>query len=275
MLGPSILADTMSIATAKGRSGVKWQYHSRSDSHSKAACWTVLLDLLEECDVFRKHATEGKIGFAINHVMVGKIPKTLDLIICRIPTIARKGTRRTFLELGKEIGIVIDPAISDRVSALPVLLEEKRDDVSEVLIALEAKACMTEHSKSLPRLFAEILATGFLAKQAVPGCLTVAYAVVNAATTFVTPSTGHANRHDQPRDAHLVVEMLGSAVPTATEQRFGFDAIGATVVDCRNDGSPVSLVGGAPAPGPRDHHQYDRMVQLLCSRYRERFGTTL
>lgn len=275
MLGPSILVATMSVPTAKGRSGAKWQYHSRSDSHSKAACWTVLLDLLEQCDVFRKHATEGKIGFAINHVMVGKIPKTLDLIVCRVPTSAREGVRRTFRELGREIGIVLDPAICDRVNSLPVLLEEKRNDVSEVLIALEAKACMTEHSKSLPRLFAEILATGFLAKQAVPGCLTVAYAVVNAATTFVTPSNGRVNPHDQPRDAQLVVEMLGAAIPTATEQRLGFDAIGATVVDCRNDGSPVKLVGGAPAPGPRDHHQYDRMIQSLCSRYRERFGMTL
>jgi len=275
MLGPSILAQTMSVPTAKGRSGVAWQYHSRSDSHSKAACWSVLFDLLEECDVFRRHATDGKIGFAINHVMVGKIPKTLDLVVCRVPTRRRDGRRRTFREVGKEFGIVLDHPAASRVDALPVLLEEQRNDVSEVLIALEAKACMTEHSKSLPRLFAEILATGFLAKQAVRDCLTVAYAVVNAANTFITPSSGRENAHNQPHDAQMVVEMLGSAIPTANEQHFGFDAIGATVIDCRNDGSDVKLVETAPAPSPREHHHYQRMIQTLCSRYRERFGTTL
>jgi hypothetical protein len=265
----------MSVPTAKGQSGVAWQYHSRSDSHSKAACWTVLFDLLEECDVFRRHATEAKIGFAINHVMVGKISKTLDLVVCRVPARQRAGKRRTFREVGQEFGIVLDNEASSRFDVLPVLMEEQRNDVSEVLIALEAKACMTEHSKSLPRLFAEILATGFLAKQAVRDCLTVAYAVVNAATTFVTPSSGRANAHTQPHDAQLVVDMLGSAIPTTNEQHFGFDAIGATVIDCRNDGSPVNLVEAPPAPGVRDHHHYQRMIQTLCSRYRERFGTTL
>lgn len=275
MLGPSILVQTMSVPTKKGRAEVPWQYHSRSDSHSKIGCWTVLFDLLEECDVFRRHASEGKIGFAVNHSVVGKIPKKLDLVICRIPTRRQPGVRRTFVDVGKELGIVLDADAEERAGLLPILPEESRNDIAEVLIALEAKACMTEHSKSLPRLFAEILATGYLAKQAVPGCLTVAYSVVNSSTSFVSPSTKVPNLHDQPRDAKLTIDMLGTAIPTSREFKYGFDAIGTTVIDCRNDGSPVRLVEGYPAPKSHDHHNYQRMIQALCSRYRERFGTTL
>ena len=56
MRGPTILARSMSIATRRGKSPRAWQYHSRSDSHSKIACWTLLFDLLLECDVVREAA---------------------------------------------------------------------------------------------------------------------------------------------------------------------------------------------------------------------------
>ena len=46
MRGPEILARTMSIPTRRGESPRAWQYHSRSDNHSKLACWTLLFDFL-------------------------------------------------------------------------------------------------------------------------------------------------------------------------------------------------------------------------------------
>ena len=76
MLGPTILAKTLTKGTKKGEN--IWQYHSRSDSHSKVACWTVLFDLLQECPIFRRHADEGKIGFRVNHILAGRLPKALD-----------------------------------------------------------------------------------------------------------------------------------------------------------------------------------------------------
>lgn len=275
MLGPSILVRSMSEPTRKGKAQVAWQYHSRSDSHSKVACWTVLFDLLQECDVFRRHAADGKICFAVNHVMVGKIRKTLDLVVCRVPAGRKVAGRRDFRAVGRDFGIVLTDQEIQVLEQVPNLHEERRDDVAEVLLALEAKACMTEHSKSLPRLFAEILATGFLAKQASPACLSVAYTVVNAAKSFVSPGKGKKNTHDQPHDAQLAVEMLGSAIPTSGQFRFGYDAIGVTVIECANDGSAVILREANPAPQRHDHHHYERMIHGLCSLYRERFGTTL
>lgn len=276
MLGPTILVNTLTQGTRRGTSDRVWQYHGRSDSHSKVACWTVLFDLLRECDIFRRHAVEGKIGFAVNHILAGKLPKALDLVICRVPTTRGPGERRTFGQLVKPYGIQLDSRGLAALAELPVLDEERPSDVSQVLIALESKACMTEHSKSLPRLFAEILAAGYLAKRSTDNPIVACYAVVNAADSFVTPSgSGKLNRHQQPHDAKIVVDMIGNAIPTVDGFAFGYDTVGIVVVNCQNDGTPVTLINHSPAPGVSDSHNYERMIRALCSKYGSRFGNTL
>jgi len=265
----------MSVATRRGKSARAWQYHSRSDNHSKIACWTVLFDLLENCDVFRDQARQGMIGFGINHVMVGPINKTLDLVVTRVSPDRENAARVRFADLVERYDIVLDPQERQLLGSLPIIYGESgARDVSEVVIALEAKACMTEHGKSLPRLHAEILATGYLARRAQPSCITVSYSLVNASAEFITPSgEGKRNAHDQPEDAKRVVDMLGRAIPLARDvPSIGYDVIGATVVNCRNDGSPVSLVTDAPAPARDNHLNYERMIVGLCGQYRARFS---
>jgi len=274
MRGPEILARTMSVPTRRGHSERPWQYHSRSDAHSKVACWAVMFDLLLECEPLRIAASEGRIGFGINHVMVGPINKTLDLVVTMVPPSRSVRSRRSFADMVSVYGIALDDTDTDVLGTLPRIDEEDRaDDVSEVAIALEAKACMTEHVKSLPRLHAEILATGYLAKRAAPRCITVSYSLVNAAPHFMTPSPGgRTNHHVQPSDAQRVVEMLGTAIPIARDVRdYGFDVIGVTVLDCRNDGSRVTVSSETPAPQRLDHIHYERMIRSLCSEFRSRF----
>lgn len=272
MLGPSILARSMSIPTVRGSGTRPWQYHSRSDTHSKIACWTLLFDFLLECDAARSAVASGKLGFGINHEMVGPINKTLDLVVTRAPPARTRRVRKTFASLVGTFGIRLDGPEGEELAALPVLEEEHSSDVSEVLVALEAKACMTEHSKSLPRLHAEILATGYLAKKAEPNCITVSYNLVNAATEFISPSSeGRINRHRQPRDARMVVDMLSTAIPRTGEIRqYGYDVVGVTVIDCRNDGSAITVVNDGPAPGTREHVHYERMIRSLCAEFRAR-----
>ena len=107
-------------------------------------------------------------------------------------------------------GIRLDDEDRSVLHGLPVVEEDSDQDVSEVTIALEAKACMTEHLKSIPRLHAEILATGYLAKRAAPRCISVSYSLVNAADTFCSPGrAAKINQHRQPEDARRVVQMLG------------------------------------------------------------------
>lgn len=274
MRGPEILANTLSVPAARGSKSTQWQYHSRSDRHSKVACWTLMFDLLVECDAIRKRAEEGRVGFGINHVMVGPINKTLDLVVTVVDPERPKGKRPTFSSLVEQYQIVLTDKDRALLESLPVVVQDRKEDVSEVAIAMEAKACMTEHVKSIPRLHAEILATGYLAKRASPDCISVSYSLVNAAEKFKTPSgTGkHTNVHSQPEDAQRIVEMLATAIPQVQGgDRFGYDVLGVTVIDCRNDGSRVSVVTKPPAPSTDHHVHYDRMIRSICSAYRRRF----
>lgn len=272
MRGPTILARSMSIATRRGKSPRAWQYHSRSDSHSKIACWTLLFDLLLECDAVREAAKTGRLGFGINHVMVGAISKTLDMVLTVVPPSRATARRKTFAEMVDTLGIALDEADRSALSALPVIFKDRKEDVSEVAVAVEAKACMTKHVNAIPRLHAEILATGYLAKRAAPRCVSVSYSLVNSAATFVSPSgKKKVTHHNQPEDARRVVEMLSKAIPTASESRdYGYDVIGTTVVDCRNDGSSVTVLHRSPAPQANDHTHYERMLRSLCSEFRGR-----
>jgi len=272
--GPSILARTMSVPTRKGKSRDAWQYHSRSDVHSKVACWTLLFDLLCTCDAARKVAAAGRLGFGINHVMVGPINKTLDLVITIVAEGRDPEGRATLADLVERYGILLSDAEMALLRSLPPVLEDRRKDVSEVAVAIEAKACMTEHSKSLPRLHAEILATGYLARQAAPHCITVSYNLVNASTRFKSPGNGEkVNLHSQPADARLVIDMLRRAVPLVRQTKdIGYDVIGATTIDCSNDGSPVTVSTGDAAPRGDEHVNYERMMVALCGEFRRRFS---
>jgi len=271
--GPGILARTMSSATKKGASSSAWQYHSRSDTHSKIACWTLPFDLLDNCDAARSHAFAGRLGFGINHVMVGPINKTLDLVVTRVDPNRSNANRASLPDLVQRYGIALDDFEAHRLRALPTIFEDNKNDVCEVAIAIEAKACMTEHSKSLPRLHAEILATGFLARQASPHCITASYNLVNAAAHFVSPgNAGKINRHSQPDDARAVVNMLARAIPLARNSKdLGYDVVGVTVIDCANDGSPVTVRSDTAAPSNAEHVHYERMMVSLCSEFRRRF----
>ena len=81
-----ILVRTLSTPAPMGPSRTLWQYHSRSDRHSKIACWGVLFDLLQTSGLLRSHVADGKVVFGVNHVMrdfVNNKKKALDLVLCR------------------------------------------------------------------------------------------------------------------------------------------------------------------------------------------------
>lgn len=271
MRGPDILARTLSVPTRRGKSKRAWQYHPRSDVHSKIACWTLLLDCLLECDALHDAALAGRIGFKINHVMVGPINKTLDLVLTRVPRSRSAGTqRRTFGDVGRSYGIVLTASEEAEVARLDAVLEEAKSDMSEVAIAVEAKACMTDQVGSLPRLHAEIVATGYLAKRASPHCTVVSYTLVNASSTFVSGARS-VKKSRQPESAHAVLRMLEEAVPLCRDHALlGYDVVGALTISCPNDGSPVTHSPSSASPGTLSSIHYERMVLSICAAYRER-----
>src|SRR5579872_6346997 len=90
--GLNIITRSMSVATSGSPGGKPfqygnaWQYHPRSDRHSKIACWALMFDLIGECDLLREHLTIGKVAIGINHTMrdfARDREKNLDLVVCR------------------------------------------------------------------------------------------------------------------------------------------------------------------------------------------------
>jgi len=153
MFGDRIYARTISGNATTDKAGRAWQYHPRSDAHSKSACWAILFDVLLRSPLLRKHVDEGKVGFGINHFLHDyrlNRKKNLDLVVC---TPSGDPEKTSFASLAKEWSIPLTTEEETELDALPALM---RCPVGTTLIALEAKACMTEHSKARPRLYDEL-----------------------------------------------------------------------------------------------------------------------
>lgn len=84
--GAEILVRTLSKPTIKDRHGNAWNYHGRSDRHSKVACWGIVFDLLKNSALFRRHVAAKRVAFGINVEMLDfqhARKKDLDLVICQ------------------------------------------------------------------------------------------------------------------------------------------------------------------------------------------------
>src|SRR5439155_5994792 len=69
MDGPEIIRRSISAARIPDRYGNVWQYHSRSDRHSKVACWVIAFDLMDRSPLFRDHIATGKVVLGVNHTL--------------------------------------------------------------------------------------------------------------------------------------------------------------------------------------------------------------
>jgi hypothetical protein len=214
MFGPEILVRTLTKPTRTDRYGNRLQYHSRSDHHSKVACWGIIFDLLRTSPLLRRHVNAGKVHFGINHEMrdfVHDRKKNLDLVLCTTSGAAAKPL--TLASMVADYEIDLSPEESVELDALPVLT---RAPVGSVLMALEAKACMTAHQRALPRLFDELNSSHLTVHGASDQAIAAGFAMVNIAERYLSPDLNKRNRaddpewstHDQPRDARLVVDKI-------------------------------------------------------------------
>lgn len=232
------------------------------------------------CPLLRRHVADGTIGYGINHRMVdfkNNRRKNLDLVLCR-PASTDGRRRRTFTELAIHYEIPIAEEERSALEKLPVLMERP---VGGVLMALEAKACMTAHQRALPRLYDELNSSHLTTHGAAGDAIAAGFVMVNAADTFVSPDLNKASlgqtdvvrsRHNQPRDAGLAVDKIRQIPRRAGINETGFDAMGVLVVECKNDGSAVAIVEQPPAPQPGDIFHYSNFVDRLSHLYSTRFG---
>lgn len=294
MFGPGILTRTLSIATTGAgkkpfQFGNAWQYHSRSDRHSKVACWGLTFDLLTHCPLLRTHIQYGKVALGINHELRdfrnGK-KKNLDLVLCRATEVASKSGSKAgahgaadFAGLVGSYGIQLSGAERRALTALPTL---PIAGVSTVLVATEAKAAMTAFLKARPRLKDELTSSHQTIHGDTQHAIAAGLVIVNAARTFVSPDR---NKHDlqtvapvvsahrQPADAEKVIAGLRDLQRRSTVSDSGFDGLGVLVVHCANDGSAITHVTQhPPAPVAADDFDYSRFVHRLAQLYATRFA---
>jgi len=279
MLGPQIIVRSLSHAAIKDSFGNLWQYHSRSDRHSKIACWAMLFDLLRKCPVLVEQIERDAIGFGINHEMRDfrtARKKNLDLVICT-PGPGGAGKRANFADLVTKYDIRLTPAERREFDAIPAL---RQAPVGSVHLALEAKACMTAHIAALPRLYDELNSSHAAIHGSSDLATAVGFVMVNVADTFVSPDRNRRKRGrkafevttlTQPHDTERTIEKV-KEVPRRTQSNAeGYDALGIVVVCMANDGTPVTLVTEPPAPADRDLWSYDQMIRRMASLYASKF----
>lgn len=280
MYGPEILVASMTVPQPRGASKQLWQYHSRSDLHSKVACWGVLFDLLRTSALLQKHAAEGKVIFGVNFEMrdyaTGR-KKDLDLVIARPSGPPTDSPSKTIGDLAVQWAIELDAAQRAELATLPPVVA---GDVtgSGVLVALEAKAAMTAHQKARPRLYDELNSSHLTVHGASNQALAVGLVMVNAAETFISPgkqSEGEpaVSQHKQPAATTGVISKIAEIPRRTGTTENGFDGLGIVVVDAANDGSPIHLIGGPPAPQPGDTFYYDDMLTRVANEYDTRFSS--
>jgi len=269
----------MSAPTIEGRRGNTWQYHSRSDRHSKRACWGVLLDLLMESPLLRQHVAAGQVGFGINHTMIDYIngrKKDLDLVLYRSSP-EELGTI-TFDSLVHKYDLLLTKKEQAQLSTLPSL---RVATPASVVLALEAKAAMTSHGKAVPRLFDELNSSHLTIHGAADTAIAAGLVMVNAASQFVSsdinkwdlavmPAEYSTNR--QPLATVKVIEKVAQLRRRTKTGQDGYDALGITLVHGANDGTPFTL-----APPPEavkricDLLSYDKMIRRMSALYAARF----
>lgn len=282
MIGPDLLARFLSELGPPDKYGNRWQYHSRSDRHSKVGCWGVAFDLLEHSALMQSHAEQGKVVLGVNHEMrdfqTGR-KKDLDLVLAR-PDSSARSDERTFRGLIDQYGIDLTTEEKERLHKLPDL---QVAPVGAVLVALEAKATMTAHVKSLPRLYDELNSSHLAIHGASSQALAIAYAQVNAATEFISSNPENClrlangmpvnvSKHKQPADTQRVLDKIAEIRRRSARKGDGFDAIGISVFELRNDGSPVTVVNDAPAPSPGSNFHYASMIVRMANEYDATFS---
>ena len=149
--------------------------------------------------------------------------KKLDLVVARPGTTQTGKTHRSrpFEDLGVNLGVRLSPEQQRALADLPVAVE---GPVGSVLIALEAKACMTEHGKARPRLYDELNSSHLTIHGASDQAIAVGFVMLNAASTFISPDRNKfdisrqpptVNVHQQPQ-ATLSVEAKVRELPRRT-----------------------------------------------------------
>lgn len=286
--GLNILTRSMSIANRGSKNkgfayGNAWQYHSRSDRHSKILCWGIFFDLLIRDNLISRHIHDKKTSFGINHTMrdfTHDRAKDLDLVICRrTPTSKINKNFSNFSQMVDAYGIILSIEERNLLDSLP---EIPLTGVQTALVALEAKAAMTEFGKARPRIYDELNSSQVTIRGDTDSAIAAGFVLVNIADTFVSPVKNPwplepitipaiINKHKQPNDALKMIEKIRQLPRRSSIGNSGFDALGLSLIKCENNGSQVELYLNDPNPQVGDFLYYENFIERIETIYSQRF----
>jgi hypothetical protein len=287
--GLDIFARSMSVATTgalkkRYAHGNSWQYNPRSDRHSKILCWAIFFDLVTRKNLISAHVRSEKISFGINHTMrdfTHNRKKDLDLVICRRAETSKPVSQvQDFHSMVHAYSIVLTPSEQSILSSLPTI---PLTTVQTALVAIEAKAAMTELGKAQPRIYDELNSSHATIHGDTDSTIAAGFAIVNMADTFISPvrnswniSSGLLppviNSHKQPKDAVGMIAKIEQLPRRSALGTAGFDALGLALIECQNNGSSVELVRSYPSPQPGDLLYYDNFIERIETIYSARFS---
>lgn len=274
--GPILIARSIAACRIADKYGNTWQYHSRSDRHSKIACWVIAFDLMRRSELLREHLAAGKVVLGVNHTLRDfqtQRKKDLDLVIAQPAADSPGDVKRTFAAMSHDWGVQLDEDEATALAALPAAPEAP---VGSVLLALEAKAAMTAHVRALPRLHDELDSSHSTTHGNSERALAVGFVMVNAGETFISSDMNkvdlsqtapHVHHHRQPAAAQRVIDKVGEIRRRSGGSSVGFDAIGVMVVDMANNGSEIAVLDKPDPVFP-----YGQMIHRVTHEYAATFA---
>ena len=151
--------------------------------------------------------------------------------------------------------------------------------VAGLRIACEAKQCMTEHSKSQPRIYDELSSSHEIVHQGDRRAIACGVVVVNLADRYASPTRQVSGdgplvvtRHRQPDVAARMINHLRGLQIRDDDAGIGFDAFATIVIDCDNT-SACRLHTDPPAPQPGDADHYATFIERVSAAYAARYGS--
>jgi hypothetical protein len=251
------------------------------------ACWAVVFDLLQSSRLLREHVAAHRVAFGINRQLndweTGK-KKNLDMVVARARDLEpdRAGDALDLRRLAVRYGIVLTEEENAQLDELPIGAAGAAG--ATVLVALEAKACMTAHVRALPRLYDELSSSHATIHGDNPAALAIGFVMINLSEIFVSPDRNrrsltvdapalvstHHQPHDTIRTLDKISEIRRRSGPGTG--RAGFDALGVMLVSMVNDGSPVEVVREPPAPSMTSEYHYDQLIGRAAHLYDASFG---
>lgn len=222
-------------------------YHPRSDKHSNVLAQGIVDDLVKHCPTIRERAAAGELVYDLNFTLrAGTADWNVDLVL---------GAP----QLGTQ-----PPPTGTRIH---------RQAPSNVQIAIELKAVMTEHRKAVKNRKRDLEAHHEHVHNYNNNAIAGGLLIVNAAPTFKSPLRPELTVHKNPAKlvAHCVSEFRSVAV-RGGQTGYGLEAKCALVVSVDN----VNLAGAcydttAPAVPIGDPLHYDSFIRTICELYTRRF----